>query len=337
MSFQAEVLNVFIASPSDVSDQRNEIEVAVYEWNSMYAQDMSVVLLPRRWEKDVAPAYGHGNPQGLINEQVVYHSDIVIGIFWHRLGFPTKTHPSGTLEEIDHFINEGKDVLIYFVDQDKKYDSMDYEQAGEVQKYRKKYQSQGVYHEYINGSQIKNDLYRTVQKFLAKNAVKNRKEIIDLIPDNSQINSTPSIDTTHVKADVLDHMYLEDAIDSGIYDFDYSDNDGKFGINTWLRLFDTQWSRASNTAIHVYAIDGICEIGFNATDPKQLSIDVTEDNFNFSSKARTLKINEVVLFRYDDNDSVLVKVLKIEDRMSGDSKDRLSIEFIYFQRPLMAE
>lgn len=51
MSFQAEVLNVLIASPGDVAKQRDEIEAAIYERNSMYAENMKVILLPRRWEK----------------------------------------------------------------------------------------------------------------------------------------------------------------------------------------------------------------------------------------------------------------------------------------------
>ncbi|WP_017815161.1 hypothetical protein [Paenibacillus shenyangensis] len=226
-------------------------------------------------------------------------------------------------------------MLIYFVDQSKQYADMDYVQAGEVQKYRDKYRREGVYSEYVNGTEIKNDLYRTIQIFLAKKAVKDRKEITNLMPDNSQLNSTPVGNINHVKAKnlniIAEHRDIGDIMDSGTCDFDYSNNDGKYEIKTWVGSYATQWSRAGKTAIHVCAIDGICKIGFNATDPTQLSENIIEDDFDFSSRVRTLQKNEVVLLKYH-NDFVLVKVRQIEDRMSGDSKDRLSIEFINFAR-----
>lgn len=51
MSFKAEVLRVLIASPSDVQKERDEIETAIFEWNTRFAEDMQIILLPSRWEK----------------------------------------------------------------------------------------------------------------------------------------------------------------------------------------------------------------------------------------------------------------------------------------------
>ena len=52
------------------------------------------------------------NPQEVINEQVVSKSDILLGVFWSKLGTPTNTHSSGTIEEIIYFISQGKEVII---------------------------------------------------------------------------------------------------------------------------------------------------------------------------------------------------------------------------------
>lgn len=80
MSFEATVLQVLIASPSDVRDQRDEIEKQIFEWNKQYAEELNIVLLPKRWE-DVAPAYSTDDPQQLLNEKLVGKCDILIGVF----------------------------------------------------------------------------------------------------------------------------------------------------------------------------------------------------------------------------------------------------------------
>lgn len=116
MSFKAEVLNVFIASPSDAHARRDEIESAIYQWNKEHAKDLQTVLLPRRWESDVAPGYNLVDAQQVINQHLLNSCDLLIGVFWTKLGTPTTNFPSGTLEEIETFHAQGKDVLVYFVD-----------------------------------------------------------------------------------------------------------------------------------------------------------------------------------------------------------------------------
>jgi hypothetical protein len=54
------------------------------------------------------------DPQSIITEEIVDKADILMGVFWMRLGTRTKKSPSGTAEEIEHFRAMGKDVLLYF-------------------------------------------------------------------------------------------------------------------------------------------------------------------------------------------------------------------------------
>src|SRR5947209_17298538 len=99
MSFAARVFRVLIASPSDVTDERDIAVKTIQEWNDLHSPGRQVVLLPLRWETHSAPEYGR-RPQEVINRQIVDHSDLLIGIFWTRIGSPTGEADSGTLEEI---------------------------------------------------------------------------------------------------------------------------------------------------------------------------------------------------------------------------------------------
>src|SRR5690242_11591042 len=113
MSFAARVFRILIASPSDVAEEREIAVRAIQEWNDMNSAERQLVLLPLRWETHSAPEYGR-RPQETINRQVVDHSDLLVGIFWTRVGSPTGIAEGGTLEEIERVALQGKPVMIYF-------------------------------------------------------------------------------------------------------------------------------------------------------------------------------------------------------------------------------
>ena len=113
MARNATVFKVLIASPSDVQKERETIVAVIDRWNAANSQHMGLVLEPIRWESHAYPASGD-YPQGLINQQIVDDADIVVGVFWHRLGTPTPKADSGTLEEIERLRSRDKQVLLYF-------------------------------------------------------------------------------------------------------------------------------------------------------------------------------------------------------------------------------
>src|SRR6266852_2885349 len=53
-------------------------------------------------------------PQEAINRQLVSRCDILVGMFWTKLGTSTGVAESGTVEEIDQFVAAGKPALLYF-------------------------------------------------------------------------------------------------------------------------------------------------------------------------------------------------------------------------------
>ena len=113
MSFKAETLRVLIAAPSDMAEERQAATEAINEWNAQHAAAETVVLLPVRWETHATPQSGI-RPQEAINEQLVSASDILIGMFWTKMGTSTGVAASGTVEEIDQFVAAGKPAMLYF-------------------------------------------------------------------------------------------------------------------------------------------------------------------------------------------------------------------------------
>ena len=55
-------------------------------------------------------------PQAAINTQIVQASDILIGMFWTKLGTGTGVAEFGTVEEINQFVEQQKPALLYFSD-----------------------------------------------------------------------------------------------------------------------------------------------------------------------------------------------------------------------------
>jgi hypothetical protein len=113
MSFTADVFRVLIASPSDLGEERKAAIEAVYEWNAQHSSAESIVLLPVAWETHSTPR-SSVRPQEAINEQLVNTSDILLGMFWTKLGTTTGVAESGTVEEIDKFVAARKPALLYF-------------------------------------------------------------------------------------------------------------------------------------------------------------------------------------------------------------------------------
>lgn len=91
---------VFIASPGDVTIERDLIPKVIAEINliiSEIAPEKGVLLDLIRWETHAHPGLG-ADAQDVINQQLPDY-DIFIGIMWRRFGTPTSRAGSGTEEE----------------------------------------------------------------------------------------------------------------------------------------------------------------------------------------------------------------------------------------------
>jgi hypothetical protein len=111
--YKANVYRVMIASPGDVQEEREIARKIIYEWNTLHSSHRKIVLLPLLWEYNATPASG-GRAQGIINDQVLQHADLLIGIFWMRIGSNTGKAISGTVEELETHVENGKPAMLYF-------------------------------------------------------------------------------------------------------------------------------------------------------------------------------------------------------------------------------
>jgi hypothetical protein len=70
VAYTATVINVIIASPSDVPQERLIALDVIAEWNTIHAKDRNTVLMPIGWETHSAPDTGD-RPRAIINGQLL--------------------------------------------------------------------------------------------------------------------------------------------------------------------------------------------------------------------------------------------------------------------------
>ncbi|WP_394424429.1 hypothetical protein [Vreelandella stevensii] len=113
--------------------------------------------MPCGWETHSAPLLG-GRAQGVINEQVVHGCDMLVGVFWTRLGSPTGASESGTVEEIEWFIQNQRPVMLYFSSQQVDIGSLDVDQLSSLRAFQKKMQKVGLTGSYRDINDFKEQL-----------------------------------------------------------------------------------------------------------------------------------------------------------------------------------
>ena len=102
-----------IGSPSDITDEIGVACEVLNHWNTLHSEQNKMVLLPLHWSFSSYPSMER-KPQKSIDKQLVEKSDLMVCIFGTRLGSPTDTEISGTVEEIKEHRKAGKDVMVFF-------------------------------------------------------------------------------------------------------------------------------------------------------------------------------------------------------------------------------
>jgi hypothetical protein len=113
-------VRIFVASPSDTTSERQQLNGVVEELNVLVpalAPEKQIVLQLVKWETSVAPGMGR-DAQDVVNQQIGEY-DIFVGIIWKRMGTPTAVAQSGTEEEFRRAYaewqrNKSLPILFYF-------------------------------------------------------------------------------------------------------------------------------------------------------------------------------------------------------------------------------
>lgn len=181
MPKQINLLRVFVSSPSDLDEERIQLESIVDEINKTIDSNSGTQLELVKRETDVAPGIGN-SPQDVINK-VVKDIDIFVGILWKKFGTPTNVALSGTEEEFDrayekHTLYPGSiHIMFYFKETPVNPHEIDPEQLDLIKKFRNN----------LGGKGILWDIYSNMDEFEKKMRMHLNKKIKEI--NESQDNS----------------------------------------------------------------------------------------------------------------------------------------------------
>jgi hypothetical protein len=99
-------------------------------------------------------------PQAAINTQIVDRCDILIGMFWTKLGSSTGVAASGTVEEIDRFVSDSKPAMLYFSGRKVAQVKIDLKQAAKLKRFKAATSKKSLVGSFGSVAQLKQVLLR---------------------------------------------------------------------------------------------------------------------------------------------------------------------------------
>lgn len=121
-------------------------------------------------------------------------------------------------------------------------------------------------------------------------------------------------------------------LEHGTIKFNYANNNGTYPIGHGDRTFTTTWSKASDTSIHAYSdasdIHSIA-IAPNASNLEQIPV----HTLDYSSRTRTPKIGDAVVWQNTHGYYAVTKVISIKDDSRGSDVDEIEIEYLILDTP----
>ena len=101
---------IFLASPSDLSEERKLFDQILEEANKIIAKPKGLLLEAIVWEDTLI---GKGRPQSKINEDLK-QCNLVVMLLWKKWGSPTGEYSSGFEEEYEVADKNSKDIWLFF-------------------------------------------------------------------------------------------------------------------------------------------------------------------------------------------------------------------------------
>ena len=109
--------------------------------------------------------------------------------------------------------------------------------------------------------------------------------------------------------------------------FDYSSYNGRYVIGSGVLEFETKWTKASDTSIHVYndcpSINGVAL----ARGCDSISQVGNAAPLDYSSRTRTPSLRQIVVLRNTENFYAAIHVLGIKDDSRHDDRDELRFRY----------
>ncbi len=194
------IIQVFVASPSDVQEETNALQSIVTEVNQNIGSSLGIRLELVGWKTNVIPGFGKYT-QDVINQQVGDSYDIFIGILWAKVGTSTPVAESGTLEEFERAYkkhqenSDSVDLLIYLKNTPLSISDIDVDQIGKIKKFRHSLGEKGGLYWTFDSLQdfeatLRGHLSNLTRKWkdkIDKLAVENKTNILEPVVENTEV------------------------------------------------------------------------------------------------------------------------------------------------------
>ncbi|MBS7787086.1 DUF4062 domain-containing protein [Flavobacterium sp. CYK-55] len=211
---------IFIASPSDLAEERAAMNDVISELNITYGNPNNLYLELLNWENNSAPGISETSIQHIINNDIPVY-DIFIGFLWMKFGTPTNGFGSGTEEEFNIAYEKFKadnnsiQILFYFKNAvPKSLEDIDVIQLSKVRDFKTKLGEKNTYYwEFTEREEL--------EKFLRLHIPKRIDQLRELSTKISktthQIES--NLESTSQKSQIVEIEVLETE-ELGIIDLD---------------------------------------------------------------------------------------------------------------------
>lgn len=265
MSFIARVYRIMIGAPSDIKEEVQIAKDVINEWNYVHTELHHKVLLPLHWSISAYPNSGK-HPQKIINEQVVDKSDLLICIFGSKLGTPTDTDISGSVEEINEHLKAGKDVMIFFRKNLEIESLDDMQQVEKLLKFKESIKGNALFEEYEKNS-FKSILSQKLQLFLNNTWLNPNYEpkeieldVVEIKLDKSNLD-IPYNGTAYLSVDGIELDKCNIRIEDDFYAYVSTSND-KIEIKAYkvgtTKVIVSYGQNKAECTLHITPINDFC-------------------------------------------------------------------------------
>ena len=164
-------IQVFLASPSDLSTERTIVADIIAELNRTIAPELGILMRLVRWE-DMVPSIEWRAQDVVFNQGGVDVSDIFVGILWNRFGTATGRADSGTMEEFDLAYvawqqHQRPRIMFYFCQRPSNLVRKDeLEQKLRVLSFKEGLAKRGIYREFSSAEDFEEALRQDITKHL---------------------------------------------------------------------------------------------------------------------------------------------------------------------------
>lgn len=114
----------------------------------------------------------------------------------------------------------------------------------------------------------------------------------------------------------------------GTVTFDYTNNNHVFALGEGQHLFETMWTKASNTSIHAYSDGPSIHALALARNVSVIGDIIDSEAYDFSSRARTPQLGQVVIWRNVNGLYAATRIVGITDDTRGDTTNDLTMEYL---------